>query len=73
MARIKTANAERSKGNFTGVEVTIGRRAGEFYPVLKGLNEGDLVAVRGTANRYHYNAIQPWQIAGDGKVTNVLA
>ena len=32
-----------------------------------------LVAVRGTANRYHYNAIQPWQIAGDGKVTNVLA
>ena len=32
-----------------------------------------LVAVRGTANRYHYNAIQPWQIAGDGKVTNVHA
>jgi sulfane dehydrogenase subunit SoxC len=32
-----------------------------------------LVAVRGTANRYHYNAIQPWQIAGDGKVTNVRA
>ncbi|MBM4073821.1 MAG: sulfite dehydrogenase [Planctomycetes bacterium] len=32
-----------------------------------------LVAVRGTANRYHYNAIQPWQIAGDGKVTNVFA
>ncbi len=32
-----------------------------------------LVAVRGTTNRYHYNAIQPWQIAADGKVTNVLA
>ena len=32
-----------------------------------------LVAVRGTANRYHYNAIQPWQIATDGKVTNVRA
>jgi sulfane dehydrogenase subunit SoxC len=32
-----------------------------------------LVAVRGTANRYHYNAIQPWQVAGDGKVTNVHA
>jgi sulfane dehydrogenase subunit SoxC len=32
-----------------------------------------LVTVRGTANRYHYNAIQPWQIAADGKVTNVRA
>ena len=32
-----------------------------------------LVAVRGTANRYHYNAIQPWQVAGDGRVTNVHA
>lgn len=32
-----------------------------------------LVAVRGTGNRYHYNAIQPWQIGSDGKVTNVHA
>ena len=32
-----------------------------------------LVGLRGTANRYHYNAIQSWHVAGDGKVTNVLA
>jgi len=32
-----------------------------------------LVALRGTANRYHYNAIQPWQLASDGRVTNVFA
>lgn len=32
-----------------------------------------LVALRGTGNRYHYNAIQPWQIASDGKVTSVHA
>jgi sulfane dehydrogenase subunit SoxC len=29
-----------------------------------------LVAARGTANRYHYHAIQPWKIDADGKVAN---
>jgi membrane fusion protein, copper/silver efflux system len=44
----KLLYVERAKGNFAAVEVTLGPRAGEFYPVLKGLNEGDLVAVRGS-------------------------
>jgi sulfane dehydrogenase subunit SoxC len=30
-----------------------------------------LVAVRGVHSYYHYNAIQPWQVAGDGTVTYV--
>jgi len=28
-----------------------------------------LVAVRGVHSYYHYNAIQPWQVAADGTVT----
>lgn len=43
----KLVYVERAKGNFAAVEVTLGPRAGEFYPVFTGLNEGDLVAVRG--------------------------
>jgi sulfane dehydrogenase subunit SoxC len=31
----------------------------------------ELVAVRGVNSYYHYNAIQPWQVAGDGAVTYV--
>ena len=30
-----------------------------------------LRAVRGTASIYHNNAIQPWQIASSGEVSNV--
>ncbi|MBV8682172.1 MAG: sulfite dehydrogenase [Caulobacteraceae bacterium] len=30
-----------------------------------------LVAVRGLNSHYHYNAIQPWQVAADGTVTYV--
>lgn len=29
-----------------------------------------LVAVRGTQSVYHYNGIQPWRVAKDGRVTN---
>jgi sulfane dehydrogenase subunit SoxC len=32
-----------------------------------------LVALRGTANQYHFNGIQSWQIAPNGQVTNVRA
>ena len=32
-----------------------------------------LVAVRGVNSVYHYNAIQSWNVAGDGQVTNVQA
>ena len=33
----------------------------------------ELIAVRGVNSVYHYNAIQSWQIAADGQVTNVHA
>ena len=32
-----------------------------------------LVDVRGTGSIYHYNGIQSWKVAADGKVTNVYA
>ena len=38
---------EKSRGQFAAVEVTLGPRAGKYYPVLKGLNAGDRVVVRG--------------------------
>ncbi|MBI5799282.1 MAG: efflux RND transporter periplasmic adaptor subunit [Verrucomicrobia bacterium] len=38
---------ERAKGQFAPVEVKLGARAGDFYPVLSGLNGGEQVAVRG--------------------------
>ena len=38
---------ERAKGQFAPVEVKLGSRAGDFYPVLSGLNGGEQVAVRG--------------------------
>jgi RND family efflux transporter MFP subunit len=39
--------AEREPGLFEGVEVQLGPRCGEFYPVLKGLQAGDRVAAAG--------------------------
>jgi membrane fusion protein, copper/silver efflux system len=39
---------EKSRGRFAAVEVTLGPRAGDFYPVLKGLKAGDRVAIRGS-------------------------
>lgn len=38
---------EREAGEFVPVEPLLGPRAGEFYPVLGGLEEGARVAVRG--------------------------
>jgi len=38
---------ERSKGQFAPVEVKLGPRAGDFFPVLGGLSGGERVAVRG--------------------------
>lgn len=34
--------------------------------------KAQLVAVRGTASVYHFNAQQPWRIGRDGRVTNAL-
>ena len=41
------AYVERQPGEFAAVEVKVAPRAGDFYPVISGLNEGDRVAVRG--------------------------
>lgn len=43
----KLVYVERSPGAFTPVQITAGPRAGEFFPVLSGLEPGDFVAVRG--------------------------
>ncbi len=43
----KLVYVEKSKGKFIPVEIETGPRADNSYPVLSGLNEGDLVAVRG--------------------------
>jgi len=38
---------ERQPGLFAGVELQLGPRSGEFYPVLKGLRAGEKVAAAG--------------------------
>ncbi len=43
----KIAYVERTPGEFVPAALKLGSRAGEFYPVLEGLKEGDRVAVRG--------------------------
>ena len=43
----KIAYIERAPGEYVAAELKLGSRAGDFYPVLAGLKEGDRVAVRG--------------------------
>ena len=43
----KIAYVERAPGEYVPAELKLGSRAGDFYPVLGGLKEGDRVAVRG--------------------------
>jgi hypothetical protein len=43
----KVVYVEREPGMFEGVEVQLGPRQGEVYPVIKGLNPGDKVAAAG--------------------------
>lgn len=43
----KLVYVERARGEYMPVEVTLGPRAGNFYPVLKGLKGGERVVVRG--------------------------
>jgi Cu(I)/Ag(I) efflux system membrane fusion protein len=43
----KVVYVEKGRGEFTPVEIVAGPRAGDSFPVLSGLNEGDRVAVRG--------------------------
>ena len=43
----KLVYVEHAQGRFMPMEATLGPRAGDFYPVLAGLKEGQRVAVRG--------------------------
>jgi hypothetical protein len=43
----KVVFLERSHGSFDAVEVEVGPRAGEYYPVVKGLAAGDRVVTQG--------------------------
>jgi hypothetical protein len=43
----KVVFVERMAGMFDGVEVTLGRRCGDYYPVLRGLSPGDRVVTAG--------------------------
>jgi len=43
----KLVYVEHAKGEFMPMEVSLGPRAGDYYPVLAGLKGGELVAVRG--------------------------
>lgn len=44
----KLVYVEKSKGQFSPVEIVAGPRTDDSYPVLSGLSEGDRVAVRGS-------------------------
>jgi hypothetical protein len=43
----KVVFVERMAGMFDGIEVTLGRRCGDHYPVLRGLAPGDRVVIAG--------------------------
>lgn len=43
----KLVYVEKSKGQFIAVEIETGPRTDDSYPVIKGLNEGDVVVTRG--------------------------
>lgn len=43
----KLVYVEKKKGTFESRDVTLGPKAGDLFPVLSGLSEGDRVAVRG--------------------------
>ena len=44
----KLVYVEKLKGQFSPVEIVTGPRTDDSYPVLSGLSEGDMVAVRGS-------------------------
>lgn len=43
----KLVYVEHAQGEYMPMELTLGPRAGDYYPVLAGLKEGEKVAVRG--------------------------
>lgn len=44
----KLVYVEKAKGSYESRDVTLGPKAGDVYPVLKGLQEGERVAIRGS-------------------------
>jgi Cu(I)/Ag(I) efflux system membrane fusion protein len=44
----KLVYVEKPKGQFSPVEIVTGPRTDDSYPILSGLSEGDMVAVRGS-------------------------
>jgi Cu(I)/Ag(I) efflux system membrane fusion protein len=44
----KIVYVEREPGTFDGVEVQLGPRVGEYYPVIQGLQPGDRIAAAGS-------------------------
>jgi Cu(I)/Ag(I) efflux system membrane fusion protein len=43
----KLAYIERAPGEYVPAALKLGPRAGDFYPVMEGVKDGDRVAVRG--------------------------
>jgi Cu(I)/Ag(I) efflux system membrane fusion protein len=43
----KITYVERGPGEYVAAALKLGPRAGDFYPVIEGLKDGDRVAVRG--------------------------
>ena len=43
----KVVFVERMPGTFDGIEVTVGRRSGDYYPVVRGVGLGDRVVTAG--------------------------
>ncbi len=56
---------------WTGMPATLMSRAADETGYVQP-SRGALVDVRGTRSAYHFNAIQPWHIAGNGRVTNAI-
>ena len=55
----KVVYVEREPGMFEGVEVELGPRQGEYYPVIKGLKRGRQGGRRGRLPDRRRNAAQP--------------
>ena len=55
----KVVYVEREPGMFEGVEVELGPRQGDYYPVIKGLNAGRQGGRRGRLPDRRRNAAQP--------------
>lgn len=60
----------RAPWTWSGTETVLQSRATDETGYVQP-SRAALVDVRGTGSIYHYNGIQSWKVAADGKVTNV--